>query len=725
MIKITFLTSACLIAMLACPALFGQGSKGKDIASEPSVASQKAAVRSAVLRSVKENLSNYLKPNQYAIQVSFDLPDNLDSYADIPYAPDTILADAITLGDADKLIASAQNLTIKVSIPTWVSGATTKTLENILNEHFAAKLSEANYTISFNQVDLEIKDPSNESSTRVVLPPNFNGLGNTGGNQANQAQKQLLDETKKEVDDLKAEMQKDREALTNQINSLSDELEKTKTAATESAGKGGQGQMNTWQGMMEYASENPFIAILLFIGLYGALFLLAFIPSKLLSSGLKGFQGGLSGIAKAMKAIGDALGKGGSGSSDGAAGGAAAGAAAGVAAGAGGGEVGGEGGGSGSSKGRANPELYSRLKELMDGIRQNYSEDLDGMTLEFINSLLLSSDSKYSAVMALEMLGDEPSDRIFTRLSEDQKIQIVRLVENPLVDRSKPEIMLETAEQFRTKLMARSWKTSVAKKLNSEVVELMNGLENKDFVEVLQGLQKDSAQRFLLYLKSSQIAFAIRELRQKSPERNFVELVSSMPNSLDSDSSDQNIIDTLRKVRTAKDSDQYGLYQVQFEEIVKQSGEEFEDTMIETIAANNASVGKYLRSNIVTIGTFFKLPREMRQELLADFANYDAAVLVSSFEGEQKKTILESFDVRVRELIEEQMEMLADESKLQLQSAQSAAKNRLKEALTNMRKVVDLSEIAEANAAAVDQAPARRSDDEVEASEDDSPITAA
>lgn len=641
-----------LFLILASGVSWAQGARTKEVAITPSAESQTALVRHAFESELETILQKYLKPHQYAMDINFKMPANARGIGDVPYAPDSIIPESYQGLPQPAQLKKLQDLKVKVLVPQWMDGQTKSTLQNLLSKRLE-QLMGAQVPLELQSVPLNVEEPA-----RPI--PGFSAAPAAAANNA-------------AVEELKAQFEKEREQLKEELRDLQDKLansDKTSGAAAPAAGS------NSFQEFWDFAKANPMGAAIVLILIYGGIFTLAFLPSRSMATGLGSIQGAFGAIAKSIKGVADSMARSGSGggSSSESAERASSASASPL-----------SGSAAVATSNKSQQPSYPELREMLQELQKQHKVQSDPIAMEMIQSFLTQDGQAFKAVLVLELLGPQHANRIFEQLAPDQKDLMLRLIqraEHAVSD--KTEVLYEIAEAYQTRLLAAGWKGGTRAALNDVLQRAVGGLKADELAFIARQLKtEDGLRRFMLYLDAPSLVQLIQNFKRQPQEKDLVlKALAAMPEALDAGHADREIDGVLQHYLTRKREDRYLPYLAHYESIISQSGEDMEDDLMEQISLSNPTVGRQLRRRVVTIGSFFAQPDNVRADLLGPFSNYELAVLASAFPDDQKKAaLLSCIEPRRRELVQEQMHMLVDENKYALAETQRNLKARLKDGL--------------------------------------------
>jgi len=653
------LSAIVLFLILASGVSWAQGARNKEVAITPSVESQAALVRHSFENEMQAIIEKYLKPHQYAIDVSFKMPANLKGIGDVPYAPDSIIPESYQGLPNTEQLKKLQDLKVKILVPQWMDGQTKATLQNLLGKRLE-QLMGSTVPMEMQSVPLNVEEP----------PKPIPGL-----NAPNTASSATIGA---DVEDLKAQMQKEREQFKEELKDLQDKLA---SSDRSNAVSGSVSSKSAFQDFWEFAKSNPIGAAVVLVLIYAGIFTLAFLPSRSMATGLGSIQNAFGAIAKSIKGVADSMarsGSGGSGSSESmerpqTAAPLAAGVGAAVA-----------------TSSKSQQPSYPETKIIVQDLQKQHKPHSDPIVMEMLQSFLTQDGQAFKAVLVLELLGPQHANRIFEQLASDQKDLLLRQInraESAVAD--KTEALYELAEAYQTRLLASGWKGGTRATLSESLQRAIATLKADELAIVARQLKtEEGLRRFMLYLDAPSLVQLIQNFKRQPQEKELVlKSLAAMPDALDAGHVDSEIDATVDEYLTRKREDRYLPYLAHYETIIAQSGEDMEDDLIEQISRSNPSVGRQLRRRVVTIGSFFAQSDAVRSDLLGPFSNYELAVLASSFtEAQKQAALLSCIEVRRRELVQEQMHMLVDENKYALADTQRNLKARLKDGLRAMRR---------------------------------------
>lgn len=252
----------------------------------------------------------------------------------------------------------------------------------------------------------------------------------------------------------------------------------------------------------------------------------------------------------------------------------------------------------------------------------------------------------------------------------------------------KLDATAELIDSYQMRLLTFGWKGGIkSRSLDAELQHTISQLPFEDLPTILNRLREPAIRRFLLYMDSKALGQLIRSVR-KNPEsqRLLVQLMARMPESVQDGAVDKEIKTQMQAHFDKKHDDLYLSYLTQYEEVVGLVGDELEDEIIDQLAEANPDVGHYLKKKLITMGTFFGMSFEEKKDLLGAFTNNDYASLISSLDNDLMKTeILNMLEATRREMIVEQLSVIAEESKLDSAERHKQIRKRIRALIKQTR----------------------------------------
>jgi len=618
---------------------------------------EKEIVRSTLVGSLQRTLSKYLQAHQFSVQVNFELAEGEAASPDIPYAPASIVADTFVASGEATILKRVKNLQVTLLLPDYIDKQSQNTLAEIVRNTLSLD-GKSQVTVDVRSIKLNVQEPSRASPSapaQMMMAP---------GGAASGVQDAALKAALEQVQSLKSDLER---------------LKQEKIASPLEAVNGTRSDKpSIWQESLDFAKAHPVVVAIALALSYIGLFALLLVPARLLAGAMKGFGDAFGAIAKSVKGLAESfaqrapeatvrespLEQRAEQAKDVAAT---------------------EGGRAFAAAREVDP---ARVKERIAHLRSSYTVDADNLAFEFVCSLLKEPESRRKVPIFLELLDEFSGRRIFQRLSEEQKQEVLNVLRSPKGG-DKGAVILELIDSFETKLAGKDWKGLTDTHLSRELQNQISILKDEELTHLAHDLSETGLRRLLLYLRPATIVALLQSVKgsQGHEPLPMIEQIASMPEALMDHDADQEIMQKAKSLVSAKNSDAYHIYLANFVEIIEGAGEGVDDNLIEALSAARPEFGSQLRKSIMTIGGFFRLPESLQSEALQGFSNYELAALISAFpDHERRQVIYKTLDKRRRELIEESVEMLQNEQAGNLQEIQRKVKQKLLESLRTMAR---------------------------------------
>jgi Mg/Co/Ni transporter MgtE len=326
------------------------------------------------------------------------------------------------------------------------------------------------------------------------------------------------------------------------------------------------------------------------------------------------------------------------------------------------------------------------------------TEILEAMTpateaaiLRHVSSLLASPATVERAVVVFELLGKEAASEFFKKLPVSARHDIVQFMRQGEYSRPKLELMVEAAEDLKTRMLVDSLDT-LKGGASEAVAERIVQLSDADLVETIASLEGDAIGRLYLYLEPGKIANLLNQLKAARPDRfqEALDMLPRMPELAKADHLDAAVIAELDMHLTRVQSDEQSPFLRTYQEIIESSGEDVAEQILKTMSSDQRLDG-YLRENIITVKTIFRIDRALRKEMVESLSNKDIAALCLGFEPAENREIISLVAERRKPLIFEELESLKSRGGTQAEAATSRARGILVQKMKGLKEEGTLS----------------------------------
>lgn len=293
-------------------------------------------------------------------------------------------------------------------------------------------------------------------------------------------------------------------------------------------------------------------------------------------------------------------------------------------------------------------------QELLEGI----NETTESILLHFLNQMLSLPETVGRGVAALEIVGKEVATEMYRRLGTSQQESVQAFLHGGSYQRPKIELMLDVADELKTKFMAESF-TAQKGAPSERVAEKALQLSAEELTQLALEIPESLLPRFLLYLEGNRIASLLSALKPIDFGRFevCVAALQKLPEAEKADKMDQSIYQAMESIQARSKADAHRPFLRLYEEIVQASADDISDEVVKALS-DNPRLETYFRENVITFQTFFLLSDDSQQEIVDSLSNKDLAALLSGLSPEQKDRLFELLTERRADLVSEELETL-------------------------------------------------------------------
>ncbi len=335
--------------------------------------------------------------------------------------------------------------------------------------------------------------------------------------------------------------------------------------------------------------------------------------------------------------------------------------------------------------------LRIQMLKVRTEILENMNQATEATILHHLNTLVAADATVERAVVLLELLGKDAAANFFKRLPIHTRQVVVQFMRQGVLSRPKMELMLETAEELKTKLLVDSF-DSLKAGASEEVAERIIHLSDQQLAEAFVKLPTDALARLYLYMEPAKISASLALLKKidRTKFEQAVDMLPRMPEVAKMDSLDATIMKVLEEYVTKVQSDVQAPFLRTYQKIIEAAGEEVGGDILLKLSAN-ARLDTYLSENLITAKTIFRLAPEARKEMVAALSNKVVAALCVGLSKEERLMLVNAAGERRRALIAEELDTLIHRGGKQTAAAASAAKNAVVQKMQIMKNEGTLS----------------------------------
>ncbi len=313
-------------------------------------------------------------------------------------------------------------------------------------------------------------------------------------------------------------------------------------------------------------------------------------------------------------------------------------------------------GGGGGMAGLPMESLYAHLSKLREQVMDGYDAGAESTVVRHLTGLLKNPATAGRGVALMEFFGRDIARTLWGRIGLEAQESIKRFQQEGVYDRSKVEMMMEAAEDIRTKLLMQSFEKTGGRP-SDKVAEGIAQLSEEDLVVLISEIKLDLMPRLFLYFKPEKIAYFLERLKRNSNDKFMaaVRLLPKMPEMTKVGEMDAEIAEALKNVINRSIADTERPFLKVYKEIVESASNDLREDIVKTLSTN-ARIKSYFADNIITLATFFTLPENLRREITESLSNKDYAALAAGASAEERAELEALMPARRKELIVEEVE---------------------------------------------------------------------
>ncbi len=323
--------------------------------------------------------------------------------------------------------------------------------------------------------------------------------------------------------------------------------------------------------------------------------------------------------------------------------------------------MGGEGFGGSNGKGLANlpmEAIHAHLLKLRNELLDNMTEGAQSVILKHISKLLSFPETTPKAIVTLELLGRETATEMFKRLSIRSQEAIMVFLRGGMGAGNKIEMMLDAAEDLKTKLLMEGFE-SVRGKPSERISQKLIQISDDELVQVALEMDGESLPRLFLYLDPQKISAIFNAMKRLNPDRFQGALTSlpKLPEASATEAFDDNIVVALDSIIAKMKGDMQRPFLKVYQDIVELTDSEVSEQLVRELSTD-PRIEEFLRMNVITFNTFYVLTTELRNALIDGLSNKDIAALSFGAREEDRDLVLAGVADRRKEMVKEEFESM-------------------------------------------------------------------
>lgn len=329
--------------------------------------------------------------------------------------------------------------------------------------------------------------------------------------------------------------------------------------------------------------------------------------------------------------------------------------------------------------------IHAHLLKLRHEILEALTDGTESIILRHLTQLLAKPETTGRAVVTLELLGRDTATEMFRRLGVKAQEAVMVFLRTGIYAGNKIEMMLEAAEELKTKLLVESL-DSVSGKPSEKVAQRLIQLSDDELAQVALDLEPEYIPRLFLYLDPKRIAALITTIKRLNPDKfaPVLEVLPKLPEARTNDEYDDYIIVAMDSVLDRIKNDFQRPFLSVYQDIVESTEEEISEQIVRELS-QDPRLDEYFRANVITVHTFFLLPAEQRNEIMESLSNKDIAALAAGSKPEEQQMLLEAVPERRKSLVAEEFESLTSRGGRQAQYAYKRVREIIVKRLREMK----------------------------------------
>jgi hypothetical protein len=346
-----------------------------------------------------------------------------------------------------------------------------------------------------------------------------------------------------------------------------------------------------------------------------------------------------------------------------------------------------------------------RVLELHDELRGAVNVNNEGIVLEHLSRLLESQEMIGDAVATMELLGTDKANELFRKLASEHQLKVAAFVRSGVHRGPKGELMVEVGEALKTRLFGAELPSRI--KLDPAIRNHLVQMNTEDLLQVVISLEGQHLARLFAYLGSAQLAPVMTVLYKKDRAKfgRVAAAINKIPQVEASVELDSELLKIIVAQISRRTADIQSAYLPYYRALLEAVDDDIAAVMSEQISANNAQVARYLQETVVNFSTFFKLKKEIQEEIIGAMTNRDLAAVYSHLGEDFKVQMYDLLEQRRRELVDEEIQRLGSRGERQSYAAHRLAKKYIVDRIVQIKGSGSLGDILSSQEAAHQKSP--------------------
>ena len=337
---------------------------------------------------------------------------------------------------------------------------------------------------------------------------------------------------------------------------------------------------------------------------------------------------------------------------------------------------------------------YSQLIRLREELTPSITSDNMSIVIQYITTLIATKNEAATAVLMLELLGEEVANKIYKSLSQENQMTVYKFLKNGEYGGHKAKLMLEAGELLKTKLIGVKMGRDSNNLDEKLVLDILN-FSKKEINVLVSEMSLEHFSRLFHYLSSKQVTDVLQYLKYHDADKyqRALESLRNVPENESSPAGDKSIEEAINAVKKMNSENAHRVYLPLYKDIIENLSDDQAQDFMNVFSDGFDQVNKYFTENIITFNTVYELSHEYAAELFSKMTNRELAAIFFQVDEKYVETIKENISERRIDLILEEMERFEAMSKRVATQHFESAKTKAIAIIREMKGNLPMAEI--------------------------------
>lgn len=243
---------------------------------------------------------------------------------------------------------------------------------------------------------------------------------------------------------------------------------------------------------------------------------------------------------------------------------------------------------------------------------------------------------------------------------------------------NKFELMIQAGEELKTKIVVENLRIPEAPE-TAEVVQSIKNISMNDLYVVFMAISEEALPRLFSILDARMTSELISRVKRDNGARFDIcaRALTKLPEAKFSPEQamkfDPEIFRSIKRLAQESRSEIYRPFLKHYEEIIESLPSDLGEHLIEKISFE-PDLTKYLKANIVTLATFFKIVQAQMKDVIDALSTKEIAALIYGVNESDRSRVLALMDDFRKEILQEELGRLEGSGKIKADKAFKAIK---------------------------------------------------